>query len=305
MPELPEVQTITTDLDRELRGGQILEVIISQPRLAVPNPDVLRQACLSSTIKRVRRVAKSIVFELGSVINPEPVYLVFYLRMTGRLLLRPEGFRPDDWVRITFKVKRPDGSGQVQILELRFAETRMFGFVEVLDGQRLTEHQAKYGPDALDPSLTAQVFWQRLRLKKTNLKQALLEQSLIAGAGNIYANDSLWQARLHPQTSTQDLSLPQAQLLLESLQELLEESIEHRGSTLNDKMYVDIFGREGSHQNYFRVFGKTGQPCPRCATRIEFLELGGRGTFFCPSCQPRPGRSKVTSIPRNQLDFKI
>ena len=303
MPELPEVQTIVSDLERELKGARIIEVIVEQPRMAVPSSRMLKKAAIGSVIESVSRVAKSIVVKLRRQEMGADHYLVFYLRMTGRLLLRPRGYREDDWVRLVFRIERADGptTQDRQILELRFAEARMFGYVEVIDEDQLKKHEGRYGPDALSPHLTPEVFLERIKLKRTNIKTALLEQNLIAGVGNIYANDSLWESQIHPETPTQQVTAEQSAALLSSLKKVLGEGIEHRGSTLSDKMYVDIFGREGSHQNFFRVFGKDGQPCPRCAAKIEFLTIGGRGTFFCPHCQVKNKRNSAAIVEEIRL----
>jgi formamidopyrimidine-DNA glycosylase len=141
----------------------------------------------------------------------------------------------------------------------------------------------KYGPDLIIDKITPEQFLQRLKLKKTAVKNALLEQSLVAGLGNIYVTDALWLSKIHPTTRTTDLALNHAKILLKSAVDILTEGIKHRGSTLADKAYVDVFGRIGNHQNYFRIYGKTN--CPACRNKIVYVKLNGRGTYFCPSCQ--------------------
>jgi formamidopyrimidine-DNA glycosylase len=131
--------------------------------------------------------------------------------------------------------------------------------------------------------ITPETCLTRLRSKNTIIKTALLEQSIVAGLGNIYATDALWLAKIHPETKTQSLMPEQVQILLNSAKEILLEGIKHRGSTLPDEAYVDIFGKPGSHQNYFRIYGKTY--CPDCKTKVEYKKLNGRGTYFCPKCQ--------------------
>ena len=302
MPELPEVTTISNQLRKEIKGFKIEEISNFGAYRTEPEMAVLKKEVKGKEIYDVERVAKTIVIELKKETpwdkeSPskdsakEPSYIVIHLAMTGRLLLRDKGDKADPWTRLVFSLKKksplepPLEQRRLLVKELRFCDSRMFGFVKLLSGEQLVEHRKKYGLDALDPSLTPRKLLDNLRKKKTAVKRALLEQELIAGVGNIYANDSLWMAMIHPETLTSELTQVQAAALLRSLRKILEESITHRGSTLGDKMYIDLYGREGTHQNHFRVFGKNGEPCPRCRTKIEFTEIGGRGTFFCPRCQ--------------------
>lgn len=319
MPELPEVTTISNQLRKEIKDFEVDDVRILGSYRTEPEFSVFKKEVVGRKIKSVLRVAKTIVIELKKETpwnkkSPykdfaETLFLVFHLAMTGRLLLRNSGAKADPWTRLVFTLSTPPGKlrseDSVSLIrrlsesgrpeprwqsgekELRFCDARMFGFIKLLSGEQLEIHRKKYGPDALDPNLTVRKLLDNLQRKKTAVKRALLEQELIAGVGNIYANDSLWMAGIRPETLTSDLTQVQATALLGSLREILEESIIHRGSTLDDKMYIDLYGKEGTHQNYFRIFGKKGEPCPRCREKIVFTEIGGRGTFFCPKCQAK------------------
>ena len=315
MPELPEVTTISNQLKKEIKGFKIEEVSNFGAYRTEPGMAVFKKEVEGKEIYDVERVAKTIVIGLGvrlpesalrahsdsgSRSDSKSSYLVIHLAMTGRLLLRDKDDKADPWTRLVFTLSvpppqlreselRPKGLPEFSRWhgekELRFCDSRMFGFVKLLSGEQLEGHRKKYGPDALDPNLTPRKLLDNLRKKKTAVKRALLEQDLIAGVGNIYANDSLWMAKIHPESLTGELTETQASDLLGSLREILEESIAHHGSTLGDKMYIDLYGQEGTHQDHFRIFGKNGEPCPRCHEKIEFAEIGGRGTFFCPRCQ--------------------
>lgn len=291
MPELPEVTTIINQLKKEITGSIIVDVESVGGYKTVPEFKAFRDKAIGQKVIGVRRIAKNIVVELKKDNYPsgnpvgEALYLVIHLAMTGRLLLRPPGFKPDPWTRIIFKLSLDES--RIGSHELRFCDARMFGFARLMDAKELEQYAGKYGPDALDEKLTGEKLLARLKRKKTEVKRALLEQDLVAGAGNIYVNDSLWMAKIHPQTLTQDLEQGDAERLLGALQSILKESIQHRGSTLSDRMYIDVYGREGEHQKYFRIFGKNGEPCPRCGIKIESVEIGGRGTFFCPQCQKK------------------
>ena len=285
MPELPEVTTISNQLRKEIKGFTIEGVKSLDSYRTEPEFPVFKREVEGREISDVERVAKTIVIKLTP--ESEPSYIVVHLAMTGRLLLRDKDDKTDPWTRLIFNLKKESPLEQRRLLsrELRFCDSRMFGFVKLLSGEQLEEHRKKYGPDALDPNLTSKKLLDNLKKKKTAVKRALLEQEIIAGVGNIYANDSLWMAKIHPEILTSELTQVQASDLLGSLREILEESITHRGSTLGDKMYIDLYGREGEHQSHFRVFGKHKEPCPRCSTAIEYLDIGGRGTFLCPRCQ--------------------
>jgi len=263
MPELPEVTTITNQLKREIIGSTIGDVRSVGGYKTQPEFPEFKKRSLGLKVSSVRRIAKNIVIEVVSAKGVSTnMYIVIHLAMTGRLLLRSLGYKPDPWTRLVFKLEA--GSGKpVTGVELRFCDSRMFGFVRLASQEELEQYANKYGPDALDEKLTPKVFLEQLKKKRTEVKRALLSQDLIAGAGNIYVNDSLWMARIHPMTRTTDLKSNDAVNLLGALQEILQESIEHRGSTLGDKMYIDVYGEEGTHQNHFRVFGKNGKPCIR------------------------------------------
>lgn len=309
MPELPEVETITRDLKKELPGLIIDDIVVHGTYR--PKAKDLNSA-IDAKIIDVERIGKTIhlILEDGRPFDstqdgPEQGRavrrLVFHLIMTGRLLLRDQEAKPDPNLRVTFKLSdgRPFDSTQgghpeqsrTGGRELRFTDQRMFGWVELLAQDELGDFRLRFGPDPFE--LSPDIFAQRLLSKKTAIKNALLEQRLVSGIGNIYANDALWMAKIHPESKTTELSQEQLENLHDSVVEILKEGISHRGSTLDDRMYVDVFGRQGSHQDHFRVYGRTGEKCLRCDGTIAFTQLGGRGTFYCQRCQIKPNRLAV------------
>lgn len=291
MPELPEVTTITNQLNKEIIGKIITTVESINGYRTRPDFTEFRTKIEGGRVSQVKRIAKTINIGLDS-----GNFIVIHLAMTGRLLLRSAGIPSDPWLRLIFHLD--DGR------QLRFTDPRLFGYISLMNAEEIKGHRGKYGPDPLDLNLTSREFLERLRLKRTGIKRALLEQDLIAGVGNIYANDGLWEAKIHPETPTENIDPSSAQGLLESLRSLLAESISHRGSTLDDKMYIDLYGREGEQQKYFRVFGKAGQPCPRCQRPIEFKEVGDRQTYFCPNCQVKSERKfNLGKQDKNQLNL--
>lgn len=277
MPELPEVETITKQLKKALEGKTILKANISYGYKTFPQENIFINTLKDCKIRTVSRVAKVIVIKLSKGGLEEDVYLAFHLAMTGRLLYRNHMDKSDSHLRVLLEFD--DGT------ELRFTDARMFGYCKVLNEKDLLTLKGRYGPTPFNTSLNGKRFLELLKGSKTVVKKALLDQEIVSGIGNIYANDSLWVSQIHPETPTALLSLEQASKLLNALKEILREGILHKGSTLDDLMYVDIYGNAGEHQKYFRVYGKTNQACKRCKTKIKAIYITGRSTFFCPTCQ--------------------
>jgi len=273
MPELPEVHTIASDLKKHLTGWRIDDVEIEKGYKVSPSSEEYAKGLIGAQIAKVGRVGKNIVIKLST-----GDYLTFHLAMTGRMLLHKIGSPKATHQKVQLTL-----SDKEKKLLLRFCDMRMFGKTALLPAKEIGTLKQKYGPDLVLEEVTAEVFLSRLKSKNTIVKGALLEQSIVAGLGNIYATDALWLANIHPETKTSALTLESAKKLLNSAKNILLEGIAHRGSTLPDEAYVDVFGRPGSHQNYFRIYGKTH--CPACKFKVEYKKLAGRGTYFCPVCQ--------------------
>ncbi len=271
MPELPEVHTIASDLNKHISGCTIKKVVVAKTYNIKPTADEFVANVKGKKVKGARRIAKNIVidFETGDS-------MIIHLAMTGQVLLRDPDVKTDKWVKAVFVLDNGKN--------LIFTDMRAFGKLAYAQDHDIEDLYKKYGPEPLDEGLTAREFLNILQKKKTNIKKALLEQSLVAGIGNIYANDALFLSKIHPETTTQQLTQQDAENLLESLRTVLKEGIAHRGSTLSDRMYVDIFGNAGTQQNFFRIFMK--KACPTCGTKVEVKSIGGRGSYICPNCQP-------------------
>jgi len=266
MPELPEVTTIRNDLRKEVVGKKIVGISIKKGFKLIPSPLDYKKYVVGHEITGIQNVAKLLVIELSS-----DRYIAVHLAMTGLLLLNNK----DDFVKMTFKL---EGGGM-----LNYSTVRMFGFLELWNAKRLNEYKSRYGPTALDKSLNYKEFMNKLTKKRTNIKTALLDQKVISGIGNIYANDALYLSKIHPSTKTADITESKYKDLLENIQLVLNEGITNRGSSID--RYRNIYGKKGSQQDHFRVYGKAGQPCSVCKTPIRFEKLQGRGTFFCEKCQ--------------------
>ncbi len=206
--------------------------------------------------------------------------ILIHMAMTGQVLLRQKSHKPDMFMRVLFMLEN-EGSD----LHMRFCDMRMFGKVVLADSQALANLALKYGPEPLDRNFKAKEFHAKLLSKKTSIKNALLDQQIVSGLGNIYATDAQFMSGINPEVNTKELTEKQAEILLQNAKEILEEGIQHRGSTLGDKMYIDAFVNEGTHQNYFRIYNK--EQCPKCNSKVEYKKINGRGTYFCPNCQPK------------------
>ena len=242
---------------------------------------------IGSTVADVRRRAKVLIIELSSEYS-----LVTHLKMTGQLVFVSADTRfgaghpsdslvgelPDRSTRVTFTFK--DGS------RLYFNDQRKFGWMRLVPTAEVPniDFMRKVGPEPLDPDFTATAFIDRLRRRKnTNIKAALLDQSVIAGIGNIYADESLWGAKIHPSTLVRNVSKRKLQTLLDEVQYVLRLAIQKGGSS--DKNYVNAEGKKGSYLSFARVFRREDLACPRCGTIIRKLRVAGRGTHICPHCQ--------------------
>jgi len=290
MPELPEVETVKNGLQRLLPGKQVKSVDFDWAKSFPNAPEDVQQFLLGSRVVVVKRRAKVLLVELSSKYS-----LVIHLKMTGQLVLRGKNERfgaghpndslvgelPDKSTRVTFEFT--DGS------KLFFNDQRKFGWVRLMPTAEvpMLDFFKKVGPEPLAADFTWQNMQERLlRRKNTNIKAALLDQSVIAGVGNIYADESLWGAKIHPSTLVKDLSDAKFKLLHASLRDILELSISKGGST--DQHYVDAEGKRGKYLTFANVFRREGQPCPRCGTIIIKTRVAGRGTHICLNCQRLP-----------------
>jgi formamidopyrimidine-DNA glycosylase len=290
MPELPEVETVRAGL-QQLLPGRVIKSVSHDTDKSFPNaPTDVEAFLIGASITAVKRRAKVLMIELSSKYS-----LVIHLKMTGQLVFvsaetrfgagHPSdslvGQLPDKSTRVEFTFK--DGS------KLFFNDQRKFGWVRLVPTAEVPniDFMKKVGPEPLEASFTADQFTERLmRRKNTNVKAALLDQTVIAGVGNIYADESLWGAKIHPSTLVKDISAGKLATLFTELQYVLNLSIQKGGSS--NHTYVNAEGKKGSYMNFARVFRREGQACPRCGTTIEKMRVAGRGTHICPHCQKLP-----------------
>ncbi len=263
MPELPEVETYAQSLKR-LRGRVFLDASVTWPRTVPTGPELLGPRIRGQRIEAVGRRGKYIVFTLSDD------SLLVHLKMTGSLDVFPAREPRDVHDRVVFDL---DGGEQ-----LRFHDPRKFGRVYlVADPAEVT---GPLGPEPLEELFTPEVLQVRLHGRRGRLKSLLLDQTFVAGLGNIYADEALHRARLHPLRAADTLTADEQARLYQAIRDVLAQGVANRGTNL-DWAYT-----QGTNQDALRVFHRHGQPCPTCGTPIERILVGQRGTHYCPACQP-------------------
>ncbi len=264
MPELPEVETIARAIKPELVGRTILSADLRWARtLAIPSPLQFKKHVMGQKIVNVSRRAKYLVIEL------EDYNLLIHLRMSGDLMIRTGKIKPEKHDRLLLHLSDHK--------YLAFNDTRKFGRVWFTDQSE--EILGKLGPEPLQKNFTAQWLFENLRRRKRQLKPLLLDQAFLAGLGNIYTDECLHIAKLHPLALSNTVTKKQAESLQLAIRAVLKEGIRRNGAS------IDWVYRGGDYQNHFRVYDREGKPCPVCGTEIKKLTVGQRGTHVCPNCQ--------------------
>jgi formamidopyrimidine-DNA glycosylase len=276
VPELPEVETVRATLEPVLVGRRFERVEIADPRVTRPlDPEEVAVELQGEVVGAVERRGKYLIvrFRSGRV-------LLIHLRMTGSLLHSRNGTLQDDPYRRAV-VRLDDGS------EVAYRDVRRFGTWLLLEpGEEIPYLTERLGEEPLGTGFTTASLAARLNNRRAPIKAALLDQRSAAGLGNIYADEALWRARIHPLTPARDLTRPEIRRLTRAIRDALRAGIARQGTTLRD--YRTPNGARGSMQEELRIYGREGEPCPRCGTAITKTRAGGRGTWFCPHCQPEP-----------------
>lgn len=319
MPELPEVETVRSGLARLLAGLIVASVEVHDSPKSFPNAKSdVSQFLIGAHVGQVSRRGKALIIGLSTGYS-----LFIHLKMTGQLVFVAEKYEaPFDKLRAGERTMNedndaqssqgvrfgaghpndsligslPDRSTRVTIgftdgSHLYFNDQRKFGWVKLLPSELVAEEpfMKSLGPEPLEPEFTHKLFITRVkRRSKTSIKAALLDQTVLAGVGNIYADESLWGAKIHPAELVGTISDARLKKLHEELLYVLKLSIEKGGST--DKNYVSAEGKKGSYLKFARVFRREKLPCPRCGTTIEKSKVAGRGTHTCPKCQKKAGK---------------
>jgi len=304
MPELPEVETVARDLQRWVAGATISDAVVHWER-TIRHPQPAERFVVEiagATIRRVTRRAKTVLLHLedGRV-------MTVALRMTGALIVAEPGTPDDPYARVVFRL----ANGR----ELRYRDVRKFGRIGLWPGgglrgigagrgarsKRVAEGGRRYrigevfsghGPEPLQRGFTAERLAERLSTRSAKLKTLLLDQSFIAGVGNIYADEALWRARLHPLRPADSLDQRDVRRLHRAVRQALREGIANRGASFSD--YVGVDGEPGANAERLAVYRRTEQPCHRCGRPIRRMVVGQRSTHFCPHCQRWPLGSEST-----------
>lgn len=286
MPELPEVETVRRGLAGLIVGQTIATVTYDTPK-SFPNAEHdVREFLIGASITNVRRRAKVLLIDLSTSYT-----LVVHLKMTGQLVYRGKAVFGAGHPSDSLIGELPDRSTRVIVAftdnsHLFFNDQRKFGWMKLLPTLEVPniDFMKKVGPEPLEADFTADEFRERfMRRARTSIKAALLDQTVIAGVGNIYADESLWGAKIHPLRRVGTIAISEYDRLYEQLRLVMNIAIEKGGST--DKNYVNAEGKRGSYMDFARVFRREGQPCPRCGTTIVKFKAAGRGTHICPHCQ--------------------
>ena len=264
MPELPEVETIVRTLRPALVGKTILSTDLRWPRtLAAPSPAVFKKRLKGQQIESISRRAKFLDLQLSNS------HLLIHLRMSGDVLVVLGGYQPAKHDRLIAQLSEDTS--------LIFSDPRKFGRVWLVDNP--AEIFRDLGPEPLSEAFTADWLYSSLHIRRRQLKPLLLDQTFLAGLGNIYTDEALHLAKLHPLLLSDLVTKKQAKGLWQAIRKVLEEGIRRNGAS------IDWIYRGGDFQNHFRVYGRTGEPCSVCGTPIVRTTVGQRGTHFCPKCQ--------------------
>lgn len=270
MPELPEVETIKEDLRALVAGSRIERAEVTDEKLVEEEPESFSTTLSGNTILDASRRGKHLILELE-----DDMRAVFQLKIGGQLLLIPPVEEPANRVMLVLHL---EGGGRL-FLRDETGYTR----AQLLTAQALRERLERLGPEPLERGFSVEYLRRAAGDRRSQIKPLILDQSIAAGVGNIYADEALYDARIHPRRKASSLSAAEWEALHRALRDNLSAGIEHRGTTFS--LYRDVLGREGGHQHHLKVFLREGEPCPACGGAVVREQVGGRATFVCPACQ--------------------
>jgi formamidopyrimidine-DNA glycosylase len=284
MPELPEVETVTRGLRRAILGRRIVSVVLGKTDF-IDDPVALEEHLPGRQIEAVERYGKFMLLRLSATVaagrtptngDAVPASLLVHLGMTGQIAPSPAEQPREKHTHVCLLLD--DGR------ELRYTDARRFGRIAYLTEAPLAEELRGFGADPLE--VDNEEFASRIRGRRARIKALLLDQGVLRGVGNIYADESLWRAKIHPARLGEQLSKKQVGTLRRVLQEILQKAIVMRGSSISD--FLDAEGEPGEYQRHHRAYGREGKSCYRCKTAIRRGIVAGRSSYFCPQCQPAP-----------------
>lgn len=274
MPELPEVETIVRQLNREIKGKTITDFYCNSFKmLATHNYSIFRRTIKNKKILNIGRRGKIILLELS-----QNLVLAIHLRLTGQLFIRKPSAPSDPFNRAKFFLGKN--------LELRFNDLRRFGQIWLLKKEEVEKNFEKIqnlGPEPLDSDFTLEKFQEILHSKKTKIKALLMDQRIISGIGNIYSDEALFYAGIHPLTLANKILGDKLKKLHQGIKKILKDAILAQGTSVDT--YRNIHGQKGTYEFKLKIYRRTGEPCFHCGTKIKRIKIGGRSAHFCPKCQ--------------------
>ena len=277
MPELPEVETIVNELNKVLKNRKIKEVFLNWDKLLKKRIELedFKKILKNKRILKVSRRAKNILIELEN-----GLILLIHLKLTGRILYGEKSFiEKDPYLRFYLVLDNQ------KIMAL--SDLRKFAKILLIKKEELEkiEDLKDLGPEPLDKDFTLEKLIEKLKNKNKKIKEVLMDQKVIAGIGNIYANEILWEAEINPFKLSKDLNQKEFENLYKAIRKVLSLAIKYQGSTISDEMYRDIYGKEGEYGKIRKVYQREGEKCFRCQSKILRKVQNGRSTFYCPKCQ--------------------
>lgn len=274
MPELPEVETIKSGLVQTVKNKKITNVEIKLPKIikGVSAKSFIDKVT-GATIKNIERRAKNLIITLSNNFS-----LIIHLKLTGQLIYSNPDTAKDKHTHVIFTFEDKN--------ELHYNDLRRFGYIVLAETNKIgqVKELADLGPEPLDKNFTLSHFEDLLKRKRRGkIKPILMDQKFIAGIGNLYADEILFYAKVHPLRDVSTLSENEISGIYDGIKEILPSAIKHRGSSVDN--YVDVDGKKGGYVPFIKVYGRKGEPCPRCKTPIERIKIGQRSAHFCPRCQ--------------------
>lgn len=273
MPELPEVETVRRGLEKLILGKKISNIDIRYPKMIKTDLAEFKRELLGQVIQSMGRRGKYLLFYLSDKV------LISHLRMEGKYFYYPDQVPERKHAHLFIQFE--DGGSLV------YEDVRKFGTMELLAPELLEAYflSKKLGPEPTEQDFDLPTFQKAVKKSKKPIKSHLLDQTLVAGLGNIYVDEVLWRAKIHPSRLSNSLTAQEARKVHDETIKVLGQAVEKGGSTI--RTYTNAFGEDGTMQEFHEVYDKAGQACSRCGTIIEKIQLGGRGTHFCPNCQRR------------------
>ncbi len=273
MPELPEVETIRRDLNKELKGRKILKLkFYDWGKMLKPSPEAVKKAIEGKKIKDFGRRAKLLLMHL----DDHGTTIAIHLKMSDQLILKKDSATKDRFNHVIIQLDKGE--------QLHFNDLRKFGYLKVVENkEELKSILSVFGPEPFTKEFTLDAFKKTLKKTTRSIKTVIMDQSKISGIGNIYADEALWKAKIHPEKTAEKLTERERRDLFNAINFVLKQGIEDRGTSVDN--YLDAHAKQGKHADNLKVFRLDKEPCPRCGEIIKKIRVGGRGTHYCPACQ--------------------